>query len=64
MSIENLARGAAVFALPMRNRFRNTDIRFGALFEGPSGWAEFAPFPEYSDDVAGRWLAGALEQAF
>ena len=64
MSIDNLARGAAVFVLPLRNRFRNTDIRFGALFEGPSGWAEFAPFPEYSDDVAGRWLAGALEQAF
>lgn len=64
MSIENLARSAAVFALPLRSRFRNTDVRFGALFEGPSGWAEFAPFPEYSDDVAGRWLAGALEQAF
>ena len=64
MSIENLANSAAVFALPLRNRFRNTDIRLGALLQGPSGWAEFAPFPEYSDDVAGRWLAGALEQAF
>ncbi len=64
MSIENLANSAAVFALPLRNRFRNTDIRYGALFQGPSGWGEFAPFPEYSDVVAGRWLAGALEQAF
>lgn len=63
MSIENLANQAAVFALPMRNRFRNTDVRFGAIFQGPSGWAEFAPFPEYSDEVAGRWLAGALEQS-
>lgn len=63
MSIENLANQAAVFALPMRNRFRNTDVRFGAIFQGPAGWAEFAPFPEYSDNVAGRWLAGALEQS-
>ena len=52
-----------MFALPMRNRFRNTDVRLGAIFHGPSGWAEFAPFPEYSDEVAGRWLAGALEQS-
>ena len=63
MSIEKLAATAQSFALPLRSRFRSTDIRYGAIFEGPSGWAEFAPFPEYSDHIAGRWLAGALEQA-
>ena len=64
MTIERLAATAQAFALPLRSRFRSTDIRHGALFEGPSGWAEFAPFVEYSDHIAGRWLAAALEQAF
>ena len=26
-------------------------------------WGEFAPFDNYSDKVAGRWLAAALEQS-
>src|SRR5699024_6773025 len=28
---------------------------------GPCGWAEWAPFPEYDDADAARWLAAALE---
>ncbi|CAB4333489.1 MAG: o-succinylbenzoate synthase [Actinobacteria bacterium] len=64
MSIQKLADSAHIYALPLKDEFRGTQTRVGVLFEGPSGWAEFAPFPEYSDEVAGLWLAGALEQAF
>lgn len=64
MSINTLAASAQPFALPLLDRFRDTDVRQGLLFEGPSGWAEFAPFFNYSDEIAGLWLAGALEQAF
>lgn len=64
MSIQKLAASAQPFALPLLDRFRDTDVRAGLLFEGPSGWAEFAPFLDYSDEIAGLWLAGALEQAF
>lgn len=64
MSIENLAKDAKAFALPLANRFRGIDVRYGLVFAGSAGWAEFAPFDEYDDEVSGRWLAGALEQAF
>ncbi len=55
---------ATAFALPMRRQFRGVDLREGVLIHGPSGWGEWAPFPEYGDDVAAVWLAGALEAAF
>jgi len=64
MSIESLASGAVAFSVPLAMQFRSTQNREGLVFEGPSGWGEFAPFPEYNDVIAGRWLAGALEMAF
>ena len=64
MSIENLAAGSKAFALPLTMQFRNTKIRKGLVFEGTDGWGEFAPFDNYDDEISGRWLAGALEQAF
>ena len=63
MSIENFARESRAFALHLTTEFRGTTIRSGLLVQGSSGWGEFAPFPEYNDVVAGRWLAGALEAA-
>jgi O-succinylbenzoate synthase len=45
-------------------QFRATTIRKGLVFEGTDGWGEFAPFDNYDDEISGRWLAGALEQAF
>ena len=33
------------------------------LIEGPAGWGEFCPFPEYGDAEAAAWLAAAVEQA-
>ncbi|MBO0776999.1 MAG: o-succinylbenzoate synthase, partial [Actinobacteria bacterium] len=35
----------------------------GALIEGPAGWGEFSPFPEYGPAECARWLACALEAA-
>jgi O-succinylbenzoate synthase len=64
MSITELAEQSVPFALNLNAKFRNTEVRTGALISGASGWGEFAPFPEYSDDVCSKWLAGALESAF
>lgn len=54
--------GARVYAIPMRTRFRGIVVREGVLVEGPAGWGEFCPFPEYDDREAASWLATAVEQ--
>jgi O-succinylbenzoate synthase len=51
------------FAIPMPVRFRGTTLRQGALLQGPAGWGEFSPFPEYGPRECARWLACALESA-
>jgi O-succinylbenzoate synthase len=51
------------FAIPMPVRFRGTTLREGALLQGPAGWGEFSPFPEYGPRECARWLACALESA-
>jgi O-succinylbenzoate synthase len=53
-----------VFAIPMRTRFRGQTRRSGVLIEGPSGWGEFSPFPEYGPAECARWLAAAHEAAY
>ena len=52
-----------VVALPMRVPFRGVTTREALLLKGSRGWGEFAPFVEYDDDEAVRWLAAALEAA-
>ncbi len=52
-----------VFDIPMQVRFRGQVRRQGVLIEGPAGWGEFSPFPEYDATVSARWLAAALEAA-
>ena len=54
---------ARVVALPLATRFRGIDVREALLFEGPEGWAEFSPFPEYDDAEASTWLAAAIEDS-
>lgn len=54
---------AAVFALPMRTRFRGITVREGALLHGPAGWGEFAPFVEYDAPEAARWWDAAVLSA-
>lgn len=63
-SVEELLDGSLGFAVPLRVRFRGTDVREGLLLRGPAGWGEFAPFPEYGPDEASRWLAAAIEAAW
>jgi O-succinylbenzoate synthase len=55
--------GARVYAIPMMTQFRSITIREGMLVEGPAGWGEFCPFPEYEDREAASWLATAVEAA-
>jgi o-succinylbenzoate synthase len=54
---------AVPFALPLRRRFRGTEVREGVLVRMGATWGEWAPFPEYDDITAVRWLRGALEAA-
>jgi O-succinylbenzoate synthase len=55
---------ARVVAVPMVTRFRGLTTREAMLFDGPSGWGEFAPFVEYPPAEAARWLAAAVEAAW
>ncbi len=59
--IAELLDGAAVVAIPLVTRFRDTDAREAMLLRGPNGWTEFSPFPEYDDAEAATWLAGAID---
>ncbi|NUO36164.1 MAG: o-succinylbenzoate synthase [Dermatophilaceae bacterium] len=63
-SAADLLASAHVVALPMRVRFRGVEVREAVVFEGPCGWGEFAPFPEYADDESARWLAAGIEAAY
>ena len=64
LPVPELLAGAHVVAVPMRVPFRGTTVREAVLVEGPAGWGEFAPFPEYDDAESARWLAAALEAAW
>lgn len=63
-TVGELLAVAAVVAIPMRVRFRGMTTREALLLRGPAGWGEFAPFPEYDDREAARWLAAAVEAAW
>ena len=52
-----------VFAIPLRHRFRGITVREGVLLEGPAGWGEWSPFPEYPPAEAAAWLRCAEEAA-
>lgn len=57
-------RALRPFAIPLRTRFRGVDTRDGVLVQGPCGWGEFSPFPDYGPATGARWLAAAREAAF
>jgi O-succinylbenzoate synthase len=52
-----------VVSVPLSVPFRGVTAREALLLRGPAGWGEFAPFVEYDDTEAARWLAAALEAA-
>ena len=63
-ALEQLHDSLRVVQLPMRASFRSVANREVALFRGPSGWGEFAPFADHGDEHSAQWLAAAIEQAF
>jgi O-succinylbenzoate synthase len=52
-----------VVALPLKSKFRGITVREVALFQGPVGWGEFAPFLEYNDAESSTWLLSAIDAA-
>ncbi|CAL8976993.1 o-succinylbenzoate synthase [Tessaracoccus sp. O5.2] len=52
-----------VYDIALRVPFRGLTRRTGILVEGPAGWAEWSPFPEYDDAEAAAWLRATLEAA-
>jgi O-succinylbenzoate synthase len=63
-ALHALLERSVPFTLALRYPFRGTRARQGLLIPGPSGWGEFAPFDDYTDDAASRWLQAALEASF
>jgi O-succinylbenzoate synthase len=61
---EQVLATAKVLSVPMRIKFRGVSTREVVIFEGPYGWAEWSPFPEYPDEEAAIWLKAALEFAY
>lgn len=59
--LRDLTSSARVVTLPLVSRFRGITVREAMLFEGPFGWTEFSPFPEYGDTEASAWLAAAID---
>jgi len=59
-----LLQGVTPFAITLCREFRGVTSREGVVIHGPSGWGEFAPFEDYGNEYAGRWLATALEAAY
>lgn len=51
------------FRVPLKVPFRGVTEREGILIEGPAGWGEFSPFPEYEASITRRWYRAALEAA-
>jgi O-succinylbenzoate synthase len=63
-ALADLVSAARIVALPLRTKFRGLEEREVVLFEGPNGWAEWAPFVEYTDQEAAVWLAAAIDFAY
>lgn len=62
-TLEDALASLQVVALPMKTKFRVIEVREAALFQGPTGWAEFSPFTEYDARESLAWLESAIEAA-
>jgi O-succinylbenzoate synthase len=63
LTLEEALASLRVVALPMKTKFRGLTVRETALFRGPHGWGEFAPFIEYDATESLPWLESAIEAA-
>lgn len=59
-SLAELRECAVPFRVPLRTRFRGVTFREGVLLRGSHAAAEFAPFDDYDDVGAVRWLTAAI----
>jgi o-succinylbenzoate synthase len=59
-----LLENSQVVTVPLVESFRGIKQRTVLLFEGPSGWAEFAPFENHDLAHSAKWLEAAIEQAY
>lgn len=64
IALADLLAEAVVFRVPLTVSFRGVRERNGVLLRGPAGWAEFAPFPDYSPAESSFWLDAAVEAAY
>lgn len=62
--LDEIFTDLTVVAIPTRTNFRGVKVREAALFRGPAGWSEFAPFVEYNESESEPWLEAALESAY
>ena len=62
--IAELLADAVPFRLRLTSRFRGVTHREGWLIKGDQGWGEFAPFDDYSPQLAARWLSAAIDAAW
>ena len=62
--LDEIFNDLTVVAIPTRTSFRGITVREAALFRGPAGWSEFAPFVEYNEVQSEPWLNAALEGAY
>lgn len=62
--LDSILESLRVVSLPTKTDFRSINQREVALFEGPAGWGEFAPFLEYESKECVPWLVSAIESAY
>lgn len=51
------------YALALRTRFRGITTRYGMVWQGSAGWAEWSPFLDYEGEQIVPWLRAADEAA-
>lgn len=59
----SILKSLRVISVSTKTNFRSIQHREFALFEGPQGWGEFAPFLEYSPSECVPWLVSGVEAA-
>lgn len=62
--LAEVVAAAHVVRIPLAVGFRGVTHREALLLDGPAGWGEFAPFTEYDDAEAARWLAAGIASAW
>ena len=61
--LDSILESLRVISIPTKTNFRSVEHREFALFEGPRGWGEFAPFLEYGTSECIPWLVSGIEAA-